>query len=95
MDAIPAAPSGCALLGQQLAAEPRLQRRYQALVASQLSPAQSLAAGIRVPAGLASGFAATQAAWRFFANPRLTRPGRSSRSAGTTCWWCWIGAICT
>lgn len=39
-----------------------------------LSPAQRVAAGLRLPAGLAHPFAATQAAWRFYANDRMGLP---------------------
>ena len=56
------------------AAEPRLQRRYLKLVVAHLSPTQRLAAGLHPPPSLAKPFAATQAAWRFYANPRLTLP---------------------
>jgi hypothetical protein len=55
-------------------AEPRLQRRYHRLIVSQLSSAQRLAAGVHAPPALARGFATTQAAWRFFSNPRITLP---------------------
>ena len=50
-----------------------MQRRYKALVLAHSSAASKTAAGIR---GLRSGasFAATQAAWRFFSNPRITLP---------------------
>ena len=54
-------------------AEPRLQRRYHQLVVSHLSSAQSVAAGLRCLPGLdGSSFAATQAAWRFYANGRVS-----------------------
>ena len=51
-------------------AEPRLQRRYKKLVVSHLRPADRLAAGLHDPgAGVDAGpMAATQAAWRFYAN---------------------------
>jgi hypothetical protein len=52
----------------------RLQRRYLQLVQEHLSPAQALAAGLRALPGTARAFASTQAAWRFFANPRVTLP---------------------
>ena len=55
-------------------AEPRLQRRYQQLVEEHLRPASRLAAGLHRLPDAPSAFAATQAAWRFFANPRLTLP---------------------
>ena len=56
-----------------ISAEPRLQKRYKDLVIAHSSVATQTAAGIR---GLHSGpaFAATQAAWRFFGNPRITLP---------------------
>jgi hypothetical protein len=56
----------------QVPAEPRLQRRYHALVVAQLAHSQRVAAGLHLPAALADPFAATQAAWRFYNNPRLT-----------------------
>jgi hypothetical protein len=44
-------------------------------MASQLSSAQQLAAGVHaLPIPLAKGFAATQAAWRFYGNERVTLP---------------------
>ena len=49
----------------------RLQARYQRLVESHLSPAQRLACGIRAVPGVSSSAAATQAAYRFFKNPRV------------------------
>lgn len=55
-------------------AEPRLQRRYHQLVVSHLSPAQSVAAGLRCPPGLNDSLAATQAAWRFYSNGRVGLP---------------------
>ena len=56
-------------------AEPRLQRRYHQLVVSHLSSAQRVAAGLRLPAaGDGDPFAATQAAWRFYANPNVGLP---------------------
>jgi hypothetical protein len=50
----------------------RLGRRYRHLIASHLTTSQALAAGIRVPPGVSNSFAATQAAWRFLNNPRVT-----------------------
>lgn len=55
-------------------AEPRLQRRYHQLIVSQLSSAQRLAAGVHAPPTLVDGFATTQAAWRFYSNPRIPLP---------------------
>jgi hypothetical protein len=51
-----------------------LARRYTLLVVSHLSPADRLAAGLRVPPALSQPFAATQAAWRFYANTRVRLP---------------------
>jgi hypothetical protein len=53
-------------------AEPRLRRRYDRLIVSQLSSAQRLAAGVHAPPTLAKGFATTQAAWRFYGNERVS-----------------------
>src|SRR5262245_57905991 len=50
--------------------EPRLQRRYDQLVQEHIAPLHDLAAGLRAVPGLAHSFASTQAAWRFWANPR-------------------------
>jgi hypothetical protein len=67
--------------------EPRLQRRYQQLVQEHLQLSQSVAAGLNALPGIASSFASTQAAWRFYQNegvslPALAQPlveeGRSS-----------------
>lgn len=52
----------------------RLQRRYLQLVEEHLSPLRRVAAGLRALPGTAQAFASTQAAWRFFANPRVTLP---------------------
>lgn len=49
-----------------------MARRYKLLVMSHLSSANPLAAGIRIPPALTKGFAATQAAWRFYANEALS-----------------------
>jgi hypothetical protein len=52
--------------------EPRLQSRYRQLVQQHSAPVDPLASGLRaLPNGI-STFAATQAAWRFFANPKVT-----------------------
>jgi hypothetical protein len=54
--------------------EPPLQWRYQQLVTEQMSPTQTVAAGLRaLPAG-AKAFASTQAAWRFYSNPAISLP---------------------
>jgi hypothetical protein len=55
-------------------AEPRLQRRYHQLLVSELSPHDRLAAGVHAPPGITLPFAATQAAWRFYANEQVTLP---------------------
>jgi hypothetical protein len=54
--------------------EPRLQKRYQKLVQEQLKASQSLAAGLNALPGIASSFASTQAAWRFYRNERVSLP---------------------
>ena len=54
--------------------EPRLQKRYQKLVQQHLSPTQSVAAGLRALPRTNKPFAATQAAWRFYQNERVTLP---------------------
>ena len=55
--------------------EPRLQQRYQHLVQEHLHVAQPVAAGPGTLPGAAQSFAATQAAWRFYRNPRVGLPG--------------------
>ncbi len=52
--------------------EPRLQRRYQQLVKEHLHTSESVAAGPRALPGINQAFASTQAAWRFYANPRVS-----------------------
>ena len=52
----------------------RLQRRYLQLVQEHLSPVEAVAAGVRALPGTAEAFASTQAAWRFYANDRITLP---------------------
>jgi len=54
--------------------EARLQARYQTLVEQHSAPAHPLAAGLRALPDGGSAFAATQAAWRFFKNPKVTLP---------------------
>jgi hypothetical protein len=54
--------------------DPRLQRRYLQLVEGHLTPLDRVAAGLRALPGTAQAFATTQAAWRFFANPRVSLP---------------------
>jgi len=52
----------------------RLQRRYDQLVQEHLAPLQRIATGLRVLPTTAQPFAAAQAAWRFYANPRVRLP---------------------
>jgi hypothetical protein len=52
----------------------RLQNRYLLLVEQHMDVATRLAAGIHTLPHVGDSFAATQAAWRFFANPRVTLP---------------------
>lgn len=52
----------------------RLQRRYVRLVEGHVSVAQAVAAGVHSLPGAGATFAATQAAWRFLNNPRVTLP---------------------
>ena len=52
--------------------EARLQARYQTLVEQHSAPTHPLAAGLRALPDGRSTFAATQAAWRFFKNPKVT-----------------------
>jgi hypothetical protein len=54
--------------------EARLQTRYQTLVEQHSAPTHPLGAGLRVLPDGGSAFAATQAAWRFFKNPKVTLP---------------------
>src|SRR5438045_4172234 len=50
----------------------RLQRRYVQLVEGHLNAVQAVAAGVHSLPGLGATLAATQAAWRFWHNPRVT-----------------------
>lgn len=50
----------------------RLQKRYLVLVRQHMNAATALAAGIHSLPQVGNSFAATQAAWRFFANDRVT-----------------------
>jgi DDE family transposase len=52
----------------------RLQKRYLQLVQAHMNVVQAVAAGIKALPGVGKAFAATQAAWRFFANDRVTLP---------------------
>jgi hypothetical protein len=54
--------------------EPRLQRRYEQLVKQHLATTDEIAAGLRVLPETSGSFAAAQAAWRFYANPRVSLP---------------------
>jgi hypothetical protein len=49
-----------------------LQRRYRRLIMSHLSPLHAVAAGLRALPEVSQPFAATQAAWRFYANAHVT-----------------------
>jgi hypothetical protein len=50
----------------------RLQKRYLQLVQGHMNAVQAVAAGIKALPQAGTAFAATQAAWRFFSNPRVT-----------------------
>ncbi len=50
----------------------RLQKRYLQLVESHMNVVQAVAAGVKALPRAGKAFAATQGAWRFFANPRVT-----------------------
>jgi hypothetical protein len=52
--------------------EPRLARRYETLVLQHLATTSDLAAGLRALPETKGSFAAAQAAWRFFRNPRVS-----------------------
>jgi len=54
--------------------EPRLQRRYQQLVKEHLHINETVASGLRALPGTHKAFASTQAAWRFYANHRVSLP---------------------
>lgn len=54
--------------------EGRLQKRYEQLVKEHLQISQSVAAGLNALPGLATSFASTQAAWRFYHNEATTLP---------------------
>lgn len=55
--------------------EPRLQRRYERLVNEHLHTSENQAAGSRALPSVNEAFASTQAAWRFYANPRVSLCG--------------------
>ena len=52
--------------------EPRLQRRFEELTRQHLAATSDLAAGLRALPETNGSFAAAQAAWRFYRNPRVT-----------------------
>jgi len=52
----------------------RLQKRYLTLVEAHMRNVPKLAAGVASLPSISSAFAATQAAWRFFNNERVTLP---------------------
>lgn len=52
----------------------KLRQRFEALVREHLAPHQRLAAGLRCLPDTASAFAHTQAAYRFYNNPRVRLP---------------------
>lgn len=52
--------------------EPRLQRRYQQLVKEHLHANETVASGLRAVFDSNTAFASTQAAWRFYKNPRVS-----------------------
>jgi hypothetical protein len=54
--------------------EKRLQKRYESLVLGHLQPLQQVAAGVRALPDTCDAFAATQGAWRYWANDRVTLP---------------------
>jgi len=54
--------------------DPRLQKRYRKLVQQHLSTAESVAAGLRMLPQTTLPFSAAQAAYRFYANDRLSLP---------------------
>jgi hypothetical protein len=53
----------------------RLRARFDLLVREHLAPHQRVAAGLRALPDTAQAMAHTQAAWRFYGNPRVTLPG--------------------
>src|ERR1700757_2842986 len=52
--------------------EVRLQMRYEKLVNEHLHTGENQAAGPRALPSINESFASTQAAWRFYKNPRVT-----------------------
>jgi hypothetical protein len=72
--------------------EPRLQRRCAKLVESHLQAMQSVASGIHAVGSVTHGFAATQGAYRFLNNDRVSLPQLAQQAidlgrqeAGQTC----------
>ena len=72
--------------------EPRLQRRYEELTRQHLSATSEVAAGLRALPETNGSFAAAQAAWRFYRNPKVTLPkllapllGEAHRASATDC----------
>jgi hypothetical protein len=65
----------------------RLQRRYVMMVRSHMRAAPALAAGVASLARAGPAFAATQAAWRFLNNERVSLPAlvRPLRKVGQRC----------
>lgn len=55
--------------------DPRLQERYGELTRQHMAVTSELAAGLRALPETTGSFAAAQAAWRFYRNPRVTLPG--------------------
>jgi hypothetical protein len=71
----------------------RLRDRYEGLVKGHAAALQDVAAGIRSLPDARDAFAATQAAWRFFANPDTTLPALAApllRAAGDA-----VASACT
>lgn len=56
----------------QVRLERRLQERYKMLVQEHYHVAERVAAGIRIPPGVGSSLAVTQAAWRFLNNEGIS-----------------------
>lgn len=69
-----------------------MQTRYKELVKQHLASTHSVAAGLRALPQTAGSFAAAQAAWRFYHNPRITLPqlaepllAQARRAVATSC----------
>jgi hypothetical protein len=65
--------------------EPRLQQRFLIMVQSHLHAAPELAAGVASLPSAGTAFAATQAAWRFLNNPRVTLPALAAPLRAVGC----------